>query len=96
MDTTPVNIIIVIAAFSCFAFFGWLVELWYLNSRLKDRHEPQLFAGYQELQRYYSRKINATRDHTGRIPGPWSSITSTSNPDCIISIILISWISGKR
>ncbi len=62
MDTTPENIIIVVAAFSCFAFFGWLLELWYLNSRLKDHQEPQLLAGYQELQRYYSREINAAKD----------------------------------
>ena len=62
MDTTPENINIVIGAFSCFAFFVWLCEVWYLNSHLKDRLEPLVSADYQELQRYYSREKNARRD----------------------------------
>ena len=62
VGSTPENIIFVIAAFSSFACFGWLLELWYLNSRLKNRLEPQISADYQKLQRYYSRKINAARD----------------------------------
>ena len=62
MDTTPDNINIVIGAFSCFAFFVWLCEVWYLNSHLKDRLEPLVSADYQELQRYYSREKNARRD----------------------------------
>ena len=62
VDTTPVNIIIVIAAFSFFVFFEWLCEVWYLNSRLKERLEPRLSADYKALQKYYSRETNAARD----------------------------------
>ena len=61
-DITPDNIIIVSAAFSSIAFFGWLLEVWYLNRHVKGRRELQLAEDYQELQRYFSRKINATRD----------------------------------
>ena len=61
-DITPENIIIGITAFSLIAFFGWLLEVWYLNRHTKGSRELQLAEDYQELQKYYSRKINATRD----------------------------------
>ena len=61
-DITPENIIIGITAFSLIAFFGWLLEVWYLNRHTKGSRELQLAEDYQELQKYYSRKINAARD----------------------------------
>ena len=62
VDTTPVNIIIVITVFSCFAFFEWLCMVWYRKSTFKDRLEPRISADYQKVQSYYTREINAARD----------------------------------
>jgi len=62
VDTTPVNIIIGITVFSCFAFFEWLCMVWYRKSTFKDRLEPRISADYQKVQSYYTREINAARD----------------------------------
>ena len=62
VDTLPVNIIMGIAVFSCFAFLVWLVERWYLNSRFKKNLEPRLSADYQKVQTFYTRELNAAKD----------------------------------
>jgi hypothetical protein len=62
VDITPVNIIIGITVFSCFAFFEWLCMVLYRKSTFKDRLEPQLSADYQKVQSYYTREMNAARD----------------------------------
>ena len=62
VDTTPGNISIGIGAFSALMLVVWLCELWYLKSRFKKRLEPRVSADYEELQKFYSREINAAKD----------------------------------
>ena len=62
INTKPLNIFLVIAAFSCFAFVVWLCERWYLNSRFKKNLEPKISADYQKVQTFYTREIHAARD----------------------------------
>jgi uncharacterized membrane protein len=45
VNTRPLNIFYVVGAFSYFAFFIWISELWYQDSRLKKRLESVTILG---------------------------------------------------
>ena len=58
INTKPLNIFLVIAAFSCFTFFVWLCERWYLNRKAKNLPASRFLVYFRNLQRSGSRKIN--------------------------------------
>ncbi|MDD1699749.1 MAG: hypothetical protein LUQ04_03030 [Methanoregula sp.] len=62
LDLTLDNFILVTGVFSVLILLFWVCERWYLNSRLKKHPEPQLSEDNKDLQRSYSREINAIKD----------------------------------
>lgn len=58
INTRPLNIFLVIAAFSCFTFVVWVCERWYLNRKAKNLPASRLSVFYRKLQRNAYRKIN--------------------------------------
>jgi hypothetical protein len=61
LDVTLDTFILVISVFSLLLVLFWSAERYYLNSHLKKK-EPKTLKDNQDLQKYHSRGINATKD----------------------------------
>jgi uncharacterized membrane protein len=60
INTKPLNIFLVIGAFSYLAFFVWVCEFWYLGRRAKNLPESWISVHYRKFQKYAFQKISAT------------------------------------
>jgi hypothetical protein len=65
INTRPLNIFLVIAAFSCFTFFVWLCERWYLDRKVKNLPASRSSVYFRNLQRSASRKITTVMSRFG-------------------------------
>ena len=61
LDVTLDTFILIISVFSLLLVLFWSAERYYLNSHLKKK-EPKTLKDNQDLQKYHSRGINATKD----------------------------------
>ncbi len=59
INTKPLNIFLVIGAFSYLAFMVWVCERWYLNRKAKNLPPSRFSVYFRNLQRSGSRKMNA-------------------------------------
>ena len=58
INTRPLNIFLVIAAFSYLAFMVWACERWYLNRKAKNLPASRFSVYFRNIQRNAYRKIN--------------------------------------
>jgi hypothetical protein len=87
INTKPLNIFLVIVAFSCFAFVVWLCECWYLNRKAKNLPASRLSVYFRNLQRSGSRKISAILGRFGlNIRTTVRPVATTKRPEIPTSV----------
>jgi len=62
VDRTPANISLFLGVFSAMMLVVWLCEIWYLSGSSPAKLHQKFSVNYWALPKYFSRKINSTRD----------------------------------